>query len=383
MAQFGIYIHWPFCESKCPYCDFNSHVGKSINHASWRQAYRTELFRYAAETSNRIVTSIFFGGGTPSLMDPETLAEIIKVIQDHWQVSNDLEVTMEANPSSAESRVLDAFRSAGVNRLSLGVQSLEDESLMILGRQHSAAEAIEAAKIVAQTFERYSLDFIYARPNQTVAGWSEELERALELAGDHISVYQLTIEPGTQFHKERVAPADEVLSVKLYEITQEILSEAGLLPYEISNHARPGQECSQNLLYWQGEDYVGLGPGAHGRLTGIAPNGSLKTEAIQEIRLPEKWLEAVQTKGVGTHKRNKLLFDQRRDELVLMGLRLSEGIDTERFFRLTGRRLFDNLEEDKLDRLVESGFLNRSCNNVRLTPRGLRCLDSVISALLV
>lgn len=383
MAQFGIYVHWPFCESKCPYCDFNSHVGKAIDHEAWRRAYRVELCRYAIETCHRTVTSIFFGGGTPSLMEPRTLAEMINIIKELWPISKDLEVTLEANPSSTEVETFDSFRRAGVNRLSLGVQSLEDGTLLFLGRRHSAAEAIEAAKIVAQIFERYSIDLIYAWPGQTIDRWRHELDRGLNLAKDHIAVYQLTIEPGTQFYKEKISTADETLSEKLFQITQEILGAAGMPAYEISNHARPGQECSHNLVYWRGEDYVGLGPGAHGRLTKTGSSGLPETEAIQEIRAPDRWLKEVQAKGVGTQKRKKLPFEHRFDEIVLMGLRLSEGISTERFVRLTGRRLFDYLKPDRLDGLIKGGFLSLSCTNLRLTPHGLSRLDAVIRELLV
>ena len=383
MAQFGIYVHWPFCESKCPYCDFNSHVSKAIDHEAWRRAYRAELCRYANKTSHRTVTSIFFGGGTPSLMAPGTLAEIITIIKNSWPVAKDLEVTIEANPSSAEAKNLTSFRSAGVNRLSLGVQSLEDSTLLFLGRRHTAAEAIEATKIGAQIFERYSIDLIYAWPGQTINLWRQELERGLKLADGHIAAYQLTIEPGTQFYKDKIPAANEAVSGQFFDITQKFLREAGMPAYEISNHARPGQECSHNLVYWRGEDYIGIGPGAHGRLTTIGPSGVPETEAIQEIRFPDKWLKSVQANGIGTQKRTKLSFEHRFDEIVLMGLRLSEGIDTERFLRLTGRRLFDYLKADRLDLLIRGGFLIGSCTNLRLSPDGVGRLDAVIRELLV
>jgi len=382
-APFGIYIHWPFCASKCPYCDFNSHVREKINHDVWRQAFRAEIERYAAETGHRRVTSIFFGGGTPSLMEPETLADIIENIKNYWPVAQNVEVTMEANPSSAEAKNFETCRSAGVNRLSLGVQSLSDDSLKFLGRRHSALEAIDALETAAQIFKLFSIDLMYGLPGQTLEEWDNELNNALNLCENHISVYQLTIEPGTVFYREKVPEVNEGLSNQLYRRTQEILNLAGLPAYEISNHARPGYECAHNLLYWRGEDYLGLGPGAHGRLTKKSEGGFFETEAIQEFRNPDKWLDSIRTDGEGTQKRYTLAFQERLEELILFGLRVSEGVDVERFYRLTGRRLFDHLKEEKLDMLVKGGFLIGSRSKLRLTESGLRRLNSIARALLV
>ena len=382
MVKFGIYIHWPFCESKCPYCDFNSHVSETIDQAAWADAYLAELDRYAEETTGRTVTSVFFGGGTPSLMTAGTVRAVLGRIEDNWQVSEDLEATAEANPSSAEMEQFEAFREAGVNRLSLGMQSLEDEALIFLGRRHSVAEAIRAASEAVQVFDRYSLDFIYARPGQTAAAWREELARILELAGDHVSLYQLTIEPGTQFHKDRVPAAGEEVAAELFEITQEMSSDAGLPAYEISNHARPGEESRHNLVYWYGEDYLGIGPGAHGRLSTAAAGQVIATETVQEIRLPEDWLSAVQSGTGGTQKRVQLARKERLEELILMGLRLSEGIDFERFSRLFGAQLLDQLETEKLDRLIDGGFLFLEDNKLGATAEGRNRLNAVLASLL-
>ena len=286
MAQFGIYIHWPFCESKCPYCDFNSHVSGIVDEAAWRDAYLAELDRYAVETQSHVVTSVFFGGGTPSLMAADTVAAVLQRIHSLWSVSNDFEVTAEANPSSSDRAQFEAFREAGVNRLSLGMQSLSDESLVFLGRRHTSVEARRAALEAAQVFDRYSLDFIYALPGQTASAWRSELEQILALAGGHLSLYQLTIEPGTQFHKDRVPAAARMQLRRYLELHGILTRAAGLADYEISNHALPGQECRHNLIYWRGEYYIGIGPGAHGRLPTHELNAEFAIEAIQEIRLP-------------------------------------------------------------------------------------------------
>jgi len=382
VTQFGIYIHWPFCESKCPYCDFNSHTFETIDHAAWRDAYLAELDRYALETPDREVTSVFFGGGTPSLMDAGTVEAILKHIRKLWPVSDDLEITAEANPSSAEMAHFEAFRAAGVNRLSLGMQAMNTEDLIFLGRHHSADEAVQAATEAAQVFERYSLDFIYARPGQTLDAWREELVRILDLAGDHLSLYQLTIEPRTQFHKDRVPAAGEEIGAELFDLTQDMTAAAGLRAYEISNHARTGEECRHNLVYWRGEDYIGMGPGAHGRLTRASGTEESTTETVQEIRLPSDWLGAVQSGAGGTQKRTSLSQEERFEELILMGLRLSEGIDFERFTRLYGAPLLAQLAPEKVDRLVDAGFLTLSENRLAATADGRTRLNAVLAALL-
>ena len=383
MAQFGIYIHWPFCESKCPYCDFNSHVSGILDEAAWRDAYLAELNRYAVETQNHVVTSVYFGGGTPSLMAADTVAAVLQRIQGLWSVSNDFEVTAEANPSSSNRAQFEAFRKAGVNRLSLGMQSLCDESLVFLGRRHTSVEARRAALEAAQVFDRYSLDFIYALPGQTASAWRSELEQILALASGHLSLYQLTIEPGTQFHKNRVPAAGEDVAEVLFRTTRNIMQAAGLADYEISNHALPGEECRHNLIYWRGEYYIGIGPGAHGRLPTHGLNEGLAVEAIQEIRLPNAWLMAVQSGEGGTQKRTALGREERLEELILMGLRLTEGIEFRRFERLFGAPLLTQLDKQKLEQLTDRGFLEQGENTLAATAKGRQRLNAVLAALIV
>ncbi|MBL6946776.1 MAG: coproporphyrinogen III oxidase, partial [Rhodospirillales bacterium] len=312
----AIYVHWPFCLSKCPYCDFNSHEGGEIDHARWRKALIYELSHFEVETKNRKVSSLFFGGGTPSLMAPDTVAEIIDYIRKNNGLTDDVEITLEANPTSSEAGNFGAFREAGVNRLSLGVQSFDDEALKFLGRTHSAGEAKTAIELAGRHFPRFSFDLIYARPGQTEMQWRDEMARALDFAPSHLSVYQLTIEPGTRFFADRVESAPEEPAGVLYEKTQDVLGRAGLPAYEISNHARAGQECHHNMAYWRGDDYAGIGPGAHGRLS---KNG--KTDAIRQIRDPAKWLAAVEKDGHGTSERRALNPTERAEELLLLGLR--------------------------------------------------------------
>ncbi|RAU23990.1 coproporphyrinogen III oxidase [Paramagnetospirillum kuznetsovii] len=360
---FGLYIHWPFCLSKCPYCDFNSHAGSVIDHGRWRAALLAELDHFASETRDLAPTSVFFGGGTPSLMEPETVAALMEAIGTHWPDS-DLEVTLEANPTSVEAGRFRAFRDAGINRLSLGIQALNDESLRFLGRQHSAAEALTALATARSTFERVSFDLIYARPGQSVAAWRDELARALDLAGEHLSLYQLTIEDGTAFaHQDIALPRDDD-AVALYELTQEMTEAAGLPAYEISNHARPGSECRHNLTYWRGGDWLGIGPGAHGRIRG---------EAIVQLRNPGPWLAAVEQSGHGTESRERLDPGSLREERVMMGLRLTRGIDGE---------LADSLDPAAVASLAEDGFLVRDAVGLRVTPKGRLILNAVLAKLL-
>jgi putative oxygen-independent coproporphyrinogen III oxidase len=379
---FGIYIHWPFCESKCPYCDFNSHVAADIDAVAWRDAYLRELDYYLPETSGREVTSIFFGGGTPTLMPPDVMASVIGHIKVNWPPSADLEITAEANPSSAEVAVFEQFLEAGVNRLSIGVQSFRDEDLVFLGRPHMAADGRKAIDSAAKHFDRWSFDLIYARPGQSVEDWREELNEALDYAPTHLSVYQLTIEPGTDFHRQRVAAADENAGTELFESTQEILEDAGVPGYEISNHAAHGQECRHNLLYWQGDDYLGIGPGAHGRLTTPGSENVPKTETIQTFRDPSQWLRRVKEARSGVQKRLKLSPEERRDELILMGLRLRDGISTGQFKHLTGTDLPDQFDPVTISRLVEGGFLEKTDSALKTTPAGRLRLNAVIEALL-
>lgn len=372
----AVYLHWPFCLAKCPYCDFNSHVADTIDHARWRAALVRELAHFAGETAHRRVKSMFFGGGTPSLMEAATVAAVIEAVARHWTMADDVEITLEANPTSVEAARLGAYRSAGVNRVSLGVQALNDRDLKFLGRHHSVAEARRAVALAERTFPRFSFDLIYARPGQTPAAWRDELDKAAAMAGDHMSAYQLTIEPGTAFHRDRVETPHEDTAVSLYDVTLERLAAAGLPDYEVSNHARPGAECRHNLAYWRGGDYVGVGPGAHGRIT---TDG--RTAAPHQHRAPQRWLQAVERDGHGTARRPTLSTAERIEEVLMMGLRLSGGVERERFRAATGTTLDDALDGARLRRLVAGGFLAVERAGIRATPAGRRRLDAVLAAL--
>jgi oxygen-independent coproporphyrinogen-3 oxidase len=377
----ALYIHWPFCVSKCPYCDFNSHVRDSVDQARWRRALVAELGRWAEETRGRGIGSIFFGGGTPSLMDPATAAAVIDAAAARWALDDDVEITLEANPNSAEAARFAAYRAAGVNRVSLGVQSLDDAALRFLGRAHDAGEAAAAVADAARVFPRFSFDLIYARPGQTVGDWRHELKRALDLAGEHLSVYQLTIEKGTPFQaahrRGALSIPDEELGAALYEATQEMLGEAGLPAYEISNHARPGAESRHNLAYWRAADYVGIGPGAHGRLS-VAGTAF----ATSNRRAPEAWLDAVERQGTGLDERRALDPAERLDEVVMMGLRIAEGIPRDRFRARTGREIEDALDVARIRTLAEGGFVVLDQAGLRATPPGRMRLNAVLAALL-
>jgi len=375
---FGVYIHWPFCAAKCPYCDFNSHV----RHTAIDQPRFTSAFLKEMETMRRIsgpktVTSIFLGGGTPSLMDPETVAAILDGIARHWHVPDGIEITMEANPSSVEATRFHGYRAAGVNRVSLGVQALNDRDLKFLGRLHNVEDALKAIRLARDIFPRMSFDLIYARPNQTVAEWDAELKLAVSYAVDHLSLYQLTIEEGTPFyglHKAgKLIVPDGDLSAVLYEATQEITEREGMPAYEVSNHAVPGAESRHNLTYWRYGDYAGIGPGAHGRLT----RGREKLATATE-RKPEAWLDLVERNGHGMVDEETLGNDEQADELLLMGLRLKEGIDLARWSSFSMR----DLDPDREQFLLEHGFVERIGNSrLRCTPAGMLILDSVVADL--
>ncbi len=371
----ALYVHWPFCLSKCPYCDFNSHVRDSVDQHRWRAALLRDLDAAARESAARPLTSIFFGGGTPSLMPPDTAAAVISRAADHWPFADDIEITLEANPTSVEAHRFADFRAAGVNRVSLGVQALDDDALRALGRGHDSAEAIAAIALAQRHFQRYSFDLIYARQGQTTDAWTGELDRALGLAGDHLSLYQLTIEPGTAFHRRaargETLTAAEPAAAALYEITQERMAAAGMPAYEISNHARPGGESRHNLTYWRYQDYVGIGPGAHGRVT--IDGGKV---AIQRIRRPEDWLDAVETAGHGEEERLALSAGECLTETILMGLRLTEGIGRHRLERMPG------LDPKRIADLVAGGFLVSDTAALRATPAGRQRLDRLILELL-
>jgi putative oxygen-independent coproporphyrinogen III oxidase len=381
-SGFGIYVHWPFCRAKCPYCDFNSHVHVSgeVDHARWAWALVAEIERHAAEIGLRTLRSIFFGGGTPSLMSPETVAAVIESATANFAPATDLEITLEANPTSSEADRFSAFRAAGVNRVSLGVQALDAAALRFLGREHSAAEALAAVDLAARLFERFSFDLIYGRPGQTAAGWAAELRRALGHADGHLSVYQLTIEPGTRFELLQrtgalTMPADDV-QADLYELTQECLAGAGLPAYEISNHARPGEACRHNLLYWRSGEWLGIGPGAHGRID--LDGQRFATEAW---RLPRVWLERTERLGSGERERVSLTRAERVEELLVMGLRLVEGVDLARVAAAAGGAVDDRLDTAALDRLVADGLLELHAGRLAATAAGRQRLDALLAAL--
>jgi putative oxygen-independent coproporphyrinogen III oxidase len=380
-APFAIYIHWPFCKSKCPYCDFNSHVRTTIDEAAWQTALLRELDHYATETSERMVASVFFGGGTPSLMAPATVAALLDRVAARWRLASDIEVTLEANPTSVEAARFRALREAGVGRLSLGVQSLDPAALAFLGRGHSAAEAIAAIGLAQRHFPRTSFDLIYARPGQDEASWLRELDEALALVGDHLSLYQLTIEPGTAFaaahaRGDFALPEDD-LAGALYEATRQRLAGLGLVDYEISNYARPGGESRHNLVYWRYGDYLGIGPGAHGRLT----LGGAKV-ATRQLRAPETWLAATLAEGHGTQERLAVGAAERIEEMLMMGLRLAEGVPRQRFLRECGAPPEAVLDGERLDRLTGGGFLVLDERGLRATDAGRQRLNGVLAALL-
>ncbi len=381
MAELALYIHWPFCKSKCPYCDFNSHVRDRIEQRRWRSALLAELEDAARETAGRRLGSIFFGGGTPSLMEPETVAALIARAGERWRFADEIEITLEANPTSVEAGRFRALAEAGVNRLSLGVQALDDRALRFLGRGHNAAEALAAIELARRHFSRFSFDLIYARPEQTRAAWQAELERALALAGDHLSLYQLTIEPGTAFatafQRGDFALPDDDLAGALYEETQARLEGAGLPAYEISNHARRGGESRHNLAYWRYQDYAGIGPGAHGRLT----FGGARF-ATRRHRAPETWLAAVESDGHGLQERVALDPAEQRRELLMMGLRLAEGVGRARFRAATGSEIETALDSARLADLTEGGFVVLDGERLRATAAGRQRLNAVLAALL-
>ncbi|NQV99041.1 MAG: coproporphyrinogen III oxidase [Rhodospirillales bacterium] len=376
--MFALYIHWPFCLKKCPYCDFNSHVSAVVDQDRWRRALLQDLHHFGQQTRGRRLTSVFFGGGTPSLMEASTVAALLDRAGDYWQTDDTLEVTLEANPTSSEAAKFAAYKTAGINRLSIGVQSFDDRVLKQLGRQHAAAEARLAIAQAQAVFARTSFDLIYATPGQTRRHWRQQLDQALDLAGDHLSLYQLTIESGTAFHRDGVAAADGDLAADLYEDTQHRLAEAGLSAYEISNHARPGQACRHNLVYWQGGDYVGIGPGAHGRLR-LAE----QTVATHQIHNPDSWLRSVDRLGHGTAKRRTLTAQDRAEELLILGLRLTEGIDLAAIRERTGIALIDYLDAGQLTALKSGGYLVNTESRVTATADGLARLNAVIAKLLV
>jgi putative oxygen-independent coproporphyrinogen III oxidase len=375
---FGVYIHWPFCLSKCPYCDFNSHVRREqIDEARWVRAFAAEIAATAARVPGRAVSTIFFGGGTPSLMRPQTVGAVIDAVASHWQIAPDAEITLEANPTSVEAERFRGYRAAGVNRVSLGVQALDDGALAALGRTHSGREALDAVAVARAVFDRYSFDLIYARPEQTPDQWSRELRSALLQAGEHVSLYQLTIEAETPFAALHAAgklkPPDEHTARILYDVTQEICAAHGVPAYEISNHARPGGECRHNLIYWRAQEYAGIGPGAHGRLDIGGDRHATATE-----KRPETWLARVEQDGHGLIADDVLTSAEAADEFLLMGLRLAEGIDVTRYTEIAGRAL----EPDRIAVLRQHGLIETTADGrMRVTLSGFPLLDSVVADL--
>jgi len=380
-APLGVYVHWPFCKSKCPYCDFNSHVRDGVEQTRWREGLLTELNHAALEAPERRVETMFFGGGTPSLMEPQTVAALIARVRELWDVAPDLEITLEANPTSVEADRFAALAQAGVNRVSLGIQALDPAALKFLGREHSVDEALKALETAQRHFKRSSFDLIYARPGQTVQAWDAELKRALKLAGEHLSVYQLTIERGTRFFTDHARGTfklpTEATAARLFELTQQRLAEAGLPAYEISNHAKPGAECRHNLIYWRYQDYVGIGPGAHGRFA----EGGAKI-ARRRKSGPEAWLEAVEKDGHGTAETTIVRGRDKVEEALMMGLRLSEGIDRSAFAAMTDADPVAALGEAKFAPLVKAGFLEISKTRLLATPAGRQRLNAVIERLI-
>jgi len=380
MDALALYIHWPFCLSKCPYCDFNSHVRERIPQARMVAALRTELAYEAARIGPRRLTSIFFGGGTPSLLDPENVAALIADATRLFVPAQNIEITLEANPTSIEAGRFAGYRDAGVNRVSIGVQSLDETALKFLGRQHSAGQAIAAIELARKIFPRLSFDMIYARPEQTEQGWKAELATALALAADHLSLYQLTIEQGTKFAtlyaRGAFALPDEDVAAALYDATAEAAAAFGLQQYEISNYAKPGGESRHNLTYWRYQDYAGIGPGAHGRLTLGA-----KLRATSRHRGPEPWADLVEAKGSGATVEEDVTAQERAREALLMGLRLTEGIFLPRFFERTGTRLMDAVEQGILAQAQEEDYLRLTDTHLMATEEGRKRLDALLPAL--
>ncbi|KQX18454.1 MULTISPECIES: radical SAM family heme chaperone HemW [unclassified Sphingomonas] len=370
----ALYIHWPFCVSKCPYCDFNSHVRESVDQAAWRTALLQDLAHEAAQLPNRRLSSIFFGGGTPSLMPPDTVAALIDAASRHWPTSDDIEITLEANPSSVEAARFADLARAGVNRVSLGIQALDDDVLHWLGRAHSVDEGLAALDVAQRHFGRVSFDLIYARPGQTPENWGAELGRALGFGTEHLSLYQLTIEPGTQFAsrmaKGDLTPLDSDLAAELFEQTRAATAAAGLPAYEISNHARPGAESRHNLTYWRYGNYAGIGPGAHGRRDGVATVRRKK---------PENWMARVAANGHGIEQEEDLPAEARAQEALLMGLRLAEGIDLGRIASLSGLDVDRLVDRAATDRLARQGLLERRGERLTVTEAGMLLLDAILA----
>jgi oxygen-independent coproporphyrinogen-3 oxidase len=370
----ALYVHWPFCISKCPYCDFNSHVRDAVDQDRWREALLADLAYEAAQEPSGPLGSIFFGGGTPSLMPPTTVAAIIEAAERHWGLAPDIEITLEANPSSVEASRFADLAKAGVNRVSLGLQSLDDEALRFLGRAHGVGEGLAALATAQSVFDRVSFDLIYALPDQGEQAWQDQLRRALSFGTGHLSLYQLTIEPGTRFAalaaKGELPEADPDRSAGLYELTQQLTAEAGLPAYEISNHARAGQESRHNLAYWRYQPYFGVGPGAHGRRGG---------SSTQRHKKPENWLAAIARNGHGIIEETPIAPAERAVEALLMGLRLKEGVDLRRIERLSAQPADAVVEKDAVVKLQSQSLMRMAGNHLSVTPAGMLLLDAILA----
>lgn len=380
----ALYVHWPFCRSKCPYCDFNSHVRESVDQSAWAAALVAELRFYAARVGRRSLSSIFFGGGTPSLMPPATVARVIDAANAHFVFQPDIEITLEANPTSVEAAKFVGFSAAGVNRLSLGVQSLDPAALKFLGREHDVTEALQAVELAVRYFPRYSFDLIYARPNQTLNDWQAELQSALQYAGGHISLYQLTIELNTAFHhayyqEKTFQIPDEEQAAALYRLTADILAAHGLSAYEVSNYAKSGEESRHNLAYWLSQDYLGIGPGAHGR---FVPAGQMARVATQNIKSPERWLEQVCRQACGLEVEDVLTPQQCREEWVMMGLRLTQGLEKACGVEQLGMEFDDIISPRKREFYLREGLLEETPTHLRASERGMLLLNSLTAELL-
>jgi len=378
----AIYVHWPFCLKKCPYCDFNSHVRDEVSHDRWRAGLVGEIDSFAERFPNLSASSIFFGGGTPSLMEPDTVASVIDRVHHHWG-KNEIEITLEANPSSVEAGRFRAYAQAGVNRLSVGIQSLRDDALQFLGRLHNAGEALKALEVARDNFDRVSFDLIYARPQQSLEDWRTELTEALQFSPTHLSLYQLTIEEGTAFYHQykrgKFTLPDEDEAAALYDLTQDITEAAGLPAYETSNHAAPGQESRHNLSYWRGDYYVGIGPGAHGRVPASAKGAAT---AHAQIKRPENWLESVETFGFGTEATDAVNAEDRFIEAVMMGLRLRQGINLKELEARLGVSAKTVIDFSVAADLVASGHLFYDGEVLKLSAKGRPLLNFILGKLI-
>lgn len=383
-GNMAIYIHWPFCQKKCPYCDFNSHVRATIDHSLWLESYLKELNWFKEKFPNASAGSIFFGGGTPSLMEAKTVARLIEEVRRLWPHKDTIEITLEANPSSVEAARFRDYKSAGINRISVGIQSFHDEELKFLGRLHNAYEGFKALDIAQSTFDRVSFDLIYALPDHTAEQWKATLEKALSLGTSHLSLYQLTIEEGTAFHHQyargQFTLPDEDTCADLYNLTQDLTNTAGMPAYEISNHARHGQESKHNLYYWKSLPFVGIGPGAHGRLPGINTGESI---AHMQIKRPEEWLKSVKTNNCGIASLNTVSSNERAEEALIMGLRLKQGIDCHEFLSIINKPVSSFLDMDQILFYQNEGYISFDGNTLKLTRKGFPLLNSIIARVVV